>query len=79
MRQIRATSILNKQKRRDDWFLTEYSVNPYSGCTIDCAYCYVHGSKYGANIAEHFSVKTNAVELLDRQLRRRRRRENSDL
>jgi len=71
MREIQATSILNKQKHRDGWFLTQYSVNPYSGCTVDCSYCYVYGSKYGANVADHFSVKANAVELLDRQLRRR--------
>jgi len=71
MREIRATTILNKQKRRDDWFLTDYSVNPYSGCTIDCSYCYVYGSKYGAHVADQFSVKSNAVELFDRQLRRR--------
>lgn len=71
MREILASSILNRQKRRDDWFLTDYSVNPYSGCTVDCSYCYVYGSKYGTNVAEHFSVKANAVELLDRQLRRR--------
>jgi DNA repair photolyase len=71
MKEIRATSILNKQKRRDDWFLTDYSVNPYSGCTIGCAYCYIRGSKYGEDIADSFSVKANAVELLERQLRRR--------
>lgn len=71
MKQIEVKSTLNKQKRRDDWFLTDYSVNPYSGCTFNCTYCYIRGSKYGENMAKTFSVKSNTVELLNRQLKRR--------
>ena len=68
---IEVKSILNKQKHRDEWFLTDYSMNPYSGCQINCAYCYTRGSKYGENMAATFSVKANAAELLRKQLRRR--------
>jgi DNA repair photolyase len=57
-------SVLNKIKKRDDWFLVDYSVNPYSGCSFNCVYCYVRGSKYGENIAKDFSVKMNAPEIL---------------
>lgn len=71
MNQIEVKSVLNKQKRRDDWFLTDYSVNPYSGCSVNCSYCYIRGSKYGENMARTFSVKSNAVEVMERQLRRR--------
>jgi len=69
--EIQAKSILNKHKKRDNWFLDDYSVNPYSGCSFNCIYCYIRGSKYGENMAKTFSVKTNAPELLEKQLSRR--------
>ncbi|MBM4167167.1 MAG: radical SAM protein [Ignavibacteria bacterium] len=64
-------SVLNKHKKRDSWFLDEYSVNPYEGCSFNCLYCYIRGSKYGLNMAETFSVKANAAEILEKQLRAR--------
>ncbi|MCP2520308.1 radical SAM protein [SCandidatus Aminicenantes bacterium Aminicenantia_JdfR_composite] len=69
--EIQVKSILNKHKKRDDWFLDDYSVNPYSGCSFNCIYCYIRGSKYGENMAKTLSVKVNAPELLERQLSRR--------
>ena len=65
---IQAKTILNKKKQRDSWFLDEYTLNPYSGCSFNCLYCYIRGSKYGANMAKSLSVKENAVELLDKEL-----------
>ena len=62
------TSVLNKHKKRDTWFLDDYSVNPYEGCSCNCQYCYIRGSKYGVNMAEKLSVKTNALEVLEKQL-----------
>ena len=64
-------SILNKHKKRDEWFLDDYSVNPYEGCGFNCTYCYVHGSKYGENLAEKIVVKKEAVSILDKQLKNR--------
>ena len=61
-------TILNKHKKRDSWFLDEYSINPYEGCGFNCTYCYVHGSKYGENLAEKIVVKKDAVAILDKQL-----------
>lgn len=61
-------SILNKTKRRDPWFLDDYTVNPYSGCSFNCLFCYIRGSKYGVNMEDKLLIKANAVELLDRQL-----------
>src|SRR5215831_7252805 len=66
---IQAKSILNKTKRRDPYFLDDYTLNPYSGCSFNCLYCYIRGSKYGIHMEEKLAVKTNAVELLDRQLK----------
>ncbi len=72
--EIRVKSILNKHKKRDDWFLDDYSINPYSGCSYNCIYCYIRGSKYGENMAKTLSVKINAPEVLEKQLKRRAKR-----
>lgn len=64
-------SILNKHKKRDSWFLDDYSVNPYEGCGFNCTYCYVHGSKYGENLAEKIVIKRDAAMILDKQLANR--------
>src|SRR6218665_704891 len=71
---IRAGSILNKTKRRDPWFLDEYTINPYSGCSFNCLYCYTRGSRYGENLEEKVSIKENAVDLLQKQLALRSRK-----
>jgi DNA repair photolyase len=61
-------SVLNKHKKRDSWFLDNYSVNPYEGCSCNCVYCYIRGSKYGENMDDGLAVKTNALEVLEKQL-----------
>ena len=70
-REIEVKSILNKTKKRDSWFLDDYTVNPYSSCSFNCLYCYIRGSKYGTNLEESLSVKINAIDLLDKQLSNR--------
>jgi len=67
-REVEVKSVLNKTKRRDPWFLDDYTLNLYSSCSFNCLYCYIRGSKYGTNLEESLSVKTNAIEILDRQL-----------
>lgn len=74
-RYITVTSLLNKTKKRDPWFLDDYTINPYSGCTFNCLYCYIRGSKYGINMAEKLSVKENALAILRRQLAARARKQ----
>lgn len=68
LRERQVTSVLNKHKKRDSWFLDDYSVNPYEGCSCNCLYCYVRGSKYGENMEEGLIVKTNALDILEKQL-----------
>jgi DNA repair photolyase len=74
MNEIQVKSILNKHKKRDDWFLDDYSINPYEGCSFNCIYCYIRGSKYGENMAKTLSAKVNSPELLEKQLPRRARK-----
>jgi DNA repair photolyase len=71
---IKSKSVLNKHKKRDSWFLEDYTLNPYLGCSFNCIYCYVNGSKYGQNISQGISVKTNAADVLYRQLKNRARK-----
>lgn len=68
MKEVVVKSILNKKKKRDSWFLDDYTLNPYGGCSFNCQYCYIRGSKYGENMAETLAVKINGAEVLDRQL-----------
>ena len=70
-REIRVKSVLNAKKQRDEWFLDDYTFNPYSSCAFNCLYCYIRGSKYGQNLEKSLSVKINAPELLEKQLRLR--------
>ena len=67
-REIETKTILNKTKRRDPWFLDDYTLNPYSACAFNCLFCYIRGSKYGEHMQDALSVKVNAVSLLRKQL-----------
>lgn len=74
VREIKVKSVLNKQKHVDDWFLSGYTLNPYSGCSFNCVYCYTRGSKYGEHQVPGLTVKTNAPEVLVKQLKNRARK-----
>ncbi len=73
-REITVKSVLNKHRKRDPWFLDEYSINPYSGCSFNCIYCYIYGSKYGGKDRGVISVKMNAPEVLEKQINLRARK-----
>lgn len=68
MNHIEVKTILNKTKHRDSWFLDDYTLNPYSGCSYNCLYCYTRGTKYGIHLEKKTAIKSNAVELLGKQL-----------
>jgi len=74
VRKIKVKSVLNKQKHADEWFLSGYSLNPFSGCSFNCVYCYTRGSKYGENQVPGLAVKINAPEILVKQLKNRARK-----
>jgi len=73
MREIYVKSVLNRHKKRDSWFLDDYSINPYTGCQYNCVYCYIHGSGYGRG--GELAVKVNSPNILEKQLSRAKRLE----
>jgi DNA repair photolyase len=67
VREIQAKSILNKSK------VFDYCLNPYTGCQINCAYCYARlfMRRYSGHVepwGQFVDVKINAPELLRKQL-----------
>lgn len=77
--EITVKTILNKSKKRDDWFLGRYTLNPYVGCSMACIYCYTRGSKYGGDHGSFVSPKSNAVPILKKQLKNSIRRNERDI
>ena len=75
---INVKTILNKSKKRDEWFLGKYTLNPYAGCSMACIYCYTRGSKYGGDHGSVVSAKSNAVPVLKKQLKNSIRRKERD-
>lgn len=75
LREKEVKTVLNKTKRRDPWFLDDYTINMYSGCSFNCLFCYIRGSKYGEHMERAMSHKSNALEILDRQLHNRAKKE----
>ncbi len=72
IKEIEAKSILNRSK------IFDYCLNPYTGCQINCAYCYArlfmrrysgHPEPWG----QFVDVKTNAPQLLRNQVERARK------
>jgi DNA repair photolyase len=58
----------------DPWFLGRYGMNLYRGCEHGCVYCDGRAERYfvAGMFERDIVVKGNAVELLDRELARRK-------
>ena len=74
--QITAKSILRRQKKIDSWFLSRYGMNLYRGCSHNCVYCDGRAEKYRVDgeFGLDVSVKTNALQVLRRELDPARKR-----
>lgn len=76
IREIEAKSILRKHARIDSWFISHCGLNLYRGCAHNCAYCDGRAEGYyvEGEFGEAVSVKTNAIEILRRELDPHRKR-----
>lgn len=69
-------SILLKHKKIDSWFISRYGMNLYRGCTHNCVYCDGRSEQYHVEgiFGENVEAKTNAVEILRKELNPLRKR-----
>ncbi len=76
IREIEAKSILRKHKRIDSWFVSQYGMNLYRGCSHNCVYCDGRSEGYyvEGELGEDITVKVNAVDILGRELNPKRKR-----
>ena len=74
--EITVKSVLRKQKRIDSWFLSSYAINLYRGCSHNCVYCDGRDERYqvDGDFGRDVSIKSNAIELLSRELNPARKR-----
>jgi DNA repair photolyase len=70
IRDIKTKSILIKHKKIDSWFVSRYGMNVYRGCAHNCVYCDGRSERYKVEgvFGENVAVKTDAVEVLRREL-----------
>ena len=59
---VKTDKILNRITKKDTLFHGDYTVDPYQFCDFGCIYC-------DSSYSNHVFVKTNAVELLDEELK----------
>ncbi len=73
IKEIKAKVLLARMKGADPWFGLTYTMNLYRGCQHRCIYCDSRSQCYQI---EHFDrevlVKANAIELLQKELARKR-------
>lgn len=69
IKEIQAKTILARVKGHDDWFGLYYNMNLYRGCQHQCIYCDSRSECYQIEAFNtEVLVKTNAVDLLRREL-----------
>lgn len=75
VREIEARTLLQPVRQPDGWFGLDYGMNLYRGCQHQCVYCDTRSECYGLDGFSHeVLVKANALELLERELPRKRRK-----
>ena len=77
VREIEAKTLATRVPTSDDsfWYRTDFSINVYRGCQHRCIYCDSRSACYGIDrFDEEVLVKRNAVELLEEELARKRKK-----
>ncbi|MBR8535252.1 radical SAM protein [Carboxylicivirga sediminis] len=74
-RLINVKTILNGSATKvDPWFGTSYTINLYRGCSHGCIYCDSRSKCYQIDDFDNIQVKQNAIELLNKELRAKKKR-----
>jgi len=75
IREILAKTVLSRVAGVDTYFGLDYGMNLYRGCQHHCIYCDSRSKCYGNDrFDDDVLVKTNAVDLLAKELRAKRRK-----
>ncbi len=69
---ITARVLLSPVKQPDPWFGVKYNMNLYRGCQHQCIYCDSRSECYQIENFNDVLVKVNAINLLRKELRRKR-------
>jgi DNA repair photolyase len=64
--------MLSSVKQPDTWFGLKYNMNLYRGCQHQCIYCDSRSLCYQIEDFRDILIKENAIELLERELARKR-------
>jgi DNA repair photolyase len=72
IKEITARVLLSSVKQPDSWFGLKYNMNLYRGCQHQCIYCDSRSECYQIENFSDVLVKANAIELLRRELARKR-------
>jgi DNA repair photolyase len=72
IREITAKTLLATVKQPDPWFGLKYNLNLYRGCQHQCIYCDSRSECYQIENFADVLVKVNALELLDKELSKKR-------
>jgi DNA repair photolyase len=72
IKEIQAKTILSHSKSPDPWFGIQYTMNLYRGCQHQCIYCDSRSDCYQIENFNDTLVKVNALELLKKELPRKR-------
>src|SRR5512140_1498109 len=72
IKDITAKTLLSSAKQPDPWFGIKYTMNLYRGCMHQCIYCDSRSECYQIENFTDVLVKVNAIDLLRKELPRKR-------
>ncbi|MEN8905831.1 MAG: radical SAM protein [Clostridiales bacterium] len=74
IKELETKSILTINKHPSSWFGVKYNMNIYRGCQHNCIYCDSRSECYRIENFNDIIVKINAIDLLKKELKRKRNR-----
>lgn len=75
IKELNSRTILNHNPHPSNWFGVHYAANFYRGCPHRCIYCDSRSACYRVeDFDNQIEIKINALELLQKELRRKRKK-----